>query len=191
MSKFYPACSDVLYSHQDVCISRPTKSLPPSRAVLLSVSKILQHSLLAIVLVSHSVQSMCLLHQAIQTAMLAVQNNEDSLSALQAMMHLCCQSYTLFGQPLVMMFQGTCWLCKKVSDGLDAAQALLGQLGVDDEQRLVVQARPGRLVARQGITRLAHASVVQVQRQDPQPGRAEIGAPIACTQNSQGDLFLI
>ena len=118
--------------------------------------------------------------------MLAVQNNADSLSAAQAMMHLCCQSYALFGQPLVMMCQGTCLLCKSNSDGLDAAQALLGQLGVDDEQRLVVQARPGRLIARQGVARLAHARVVQVQRQNPQPGRTEVGAPVSCTRNTQG-----
>lgn len=64
---------------------------------------------------------------------------------------------------------------------LDAAQVLLGQLFVHNLQRLVVQACHARLVARAAVARLAHARMVQVDRIDPQPRRAEVRAAIPCT----------
>ncbi len=72
-------------------------------------------------------------------------------------------------------------LCKRLGRGcLNAAQVLLSQLLVHNLQRLVIQARHARLVARRAVARLAHASVVQVDCSNPQPWRAEVRPAIPC-----------
>ena len=57
---------------------------------------------------------------------------------------------------------------------LNGGQAALDQALVDDVQRLLVQPLPGSLIPRVGVAGLAHGCVVEVQRQQPQPWRAEV-----------------
>ena len=64
---------------------------------------------------------------------------------------------------------------------LNLGQATLDEALVHNVQCLLVQPLPGSLIPCIGVAGLAHGCVVEVERQQPQPWRAEVRAAIPCT----------